>query len=520
MDGTQNLAPQDGTAGGSAIGQASGAAAPPDPAEEIARLSAENARLRAQAGPAADHRAAARWRAFFAALLITVGVLLAPVSVVAYWTKGYVNNTDQVVSSLAPLAKDPAVQAYLVDEIVTVVNDNVDIETITGDLFTGLQSLDLPQQAKDALALLEKPAVQGIQGLIRSAASSIVTSDAFAQLWAQAVRVSQTQIVAALEGDPTSALVISGSGELGIQLGPIISEVKNELVNRGFTLAQNIPDVNRTIVVAQSASLVQARTAYQLLNVLGFVLPLVSLGLIVIGILMARRRARTLIWAGLTLAASMALLAAGVAVGRIVFVNSISPAYLPSDTAQALYDAVVPIINATALSVGLVGVTVAVVAYLAGPFRGSTVVRRTTVNTSARLRLAAADAGVSTGRFGAFLYQYRRLAHVLIGLAAAAVAIFWRPLTPPVIIWTAVLALLAVLLVELLQRPPTESMGTDTAEIAPEPLGPTEPTASESEQREEVLASTRPLPPDGLGDRNQTAPTEPLPPLSSKSDTD
>ena len=517
MDGTQNLAPQ---ADGSPPGTARGAGAPPDPAEEIARLSAENARLRAQAGPAADHRAGARWRAFFAALLITVGVLLAPVSVVAYWTKGYVNNTDQVVSSLAPLAKDPAVQAYLVDEIVTVVNDNVDIESITSDLFTGLQSLDLPQGAKDALALLEKPAVQGIQGLIRSAASSIVTSDAFAQLWAQAVRVSQTQIVAALEGDPTSALVISGTGELGIQLGPIISEVKTELVNRGFTLAQNIPDVNRTIVVAQSDSLVQARTAYQLLNVLGFVLPLVSLGLIAIGILLARRRARALIWAGLTLAASMALLAAGVAVGRIVFVNSVAPAYLPSDTAQALYDAVVPIINATALSVGLVGVTVAVVAYLAGPFRGSTIVRRTTVNTSARLRLAAADAGVTTGRFGDFLYHYRRLAHVLIGLAAAAVAIFWRPLTPPVIIWTAVLALLAVLLVELLQRPPTESTGTVTAEIAPEPLGPTEPPTSESEQREEVLASTRPLPPDGLGDRNQTAPTEPLPPLSSKSDTD
>src|SRR5687768_9183300 len=117
-----------------------------DPADEIARLSAENARLRARVGPAAEHRAAYRWRAFFAALLITVGALLAPVSVIAYWTKGYINDTDRFASSLAPLAEDPAVQAYLVDEIVTVVNDNVDIAGITKDLFDGLATLNLPPQ--------------------------------------------------------------------------------------------------------------------------------------------------------------------------------------------------------------------------------------------------------------------------------------------------------------------------------------------------------------------------------------
>jgi len=467
-----------------------------DPADEIARLSAENARLRGQLGPAAEHRAAARWRAFFAALLITIGVILAPVSVVAYWTKGYINDTDRFVASLAPLADDPAVQAYLVDEIVTVVNDNIDIDGITSDLFDGLSNLDLPPAAKNALSLLEQPAIQGVQGLIQSAATNIVASDAFAQLWEQALRTSQTQVIAALEGDTTSALVISDTGEIGIQLGPIIEEVKNELVNRGFSLAQNIPEVDRTIVVAQSDSLVQARTGYQLLNVLGFVLPLVSLGLIVLGVLVAKRRSRTMIWAGLTLALSMAILAAGIAVGRILFVSAISPAYLPNDVARALYDAVVPFINTTALSVGLVGFTVAVVAYLAGPFRGGAIVRRSTIGVAARIRAAAANAGITTGGFGDFLYHYRRVAHVLIGLAAAAVAIFWRPLAVPVIIWTAVLALIAVLLVELLQRPPV-------------PPG-VPPVGGDREN------PTLPLPPGDPDDlRGQTGPTEPLEPIRS-----
>ena len=494
-----------------------------DPAEEIARLSAENAKLRREVDYGAEHRTAARWRAFAAALLIAIGVLLAPVSVVAYWTKGYINDTDRFVASLAPLAKDPAVQAYLVDEIVKVVNDNVDINGITKDLFAGLSNLDLPPQAKNALGLLEQPAVQGVQSLIKSSATTIVGSDAFAQLWEQAVRTSQTQVVAALNGDTSSALQISDTGELGIQLGPIIAEVKKELVARGFGLAQNIPDVNRTIVIAQSDSLVQARTGYQLLNVLGFVLPIVSLGLIALGVLVARRRARTLIWAGLTLAAAMALLAACIAVGRIFFVSSVSPAYLPTGVAEALYNAVVPFINTTALSVGLVGFTVAVVAYLAGPFHGSTLLRQGTVSLSTRLRLAAANAGVTTGRFGDFLYHYRRLAHVLIALAAAAVAIFWRPLAPAVIIWTAVLALVAVLLVELLQRPPGEPVvrrlpGDSAGPTDPSgpggPGGPAAPTAPAGDT--DPQNATLPLPGDPESLRGQTGPTEPLEPLPGR----
>lgn len=511
MDSTPDHSPTGAAGSGPA-----GLAADPSAADEIARLSAENARLRAEAGPAAEHRAGRRWRAFFAVLLIAVGALLAPVSVVAYWTKGEVTDTDRFVALLAPLAEDPAIQSYLVGEIVTVVNDNVDIDTITSDLFAGLEGLDLPPAAKNALGLLEQPAAQGVQQLIRTAATRIVESDAFADLWANALRVSHTQVVSALEGDSSSALAISDSGEVGIQLGPIIDQVKTELVNRGFSLAQNIPEVNRTIVIAQSDALVQARTGYQLLNLLGFVLPIVSIGLLVVGVFVANRRSRALIWAGLSLTASMALLSAAIALGRILFVNSVSPQSLPTGTAEAFYDAVIPFMNNTALAVGLVGFTVAVVGYLAGPFRGARALRRVTVDTTARLRVAAEDAGVTTGRFGEVLYRSRRLAHVLIGLGAAAVAIFWRPLPVSVIIWTAVLALVLVLLVELLQRPPAEPVGaarpntiTPATQAEPNPPG-TGPGRSE----------TRPLPATTPAAGRRDAPTEPLPPPPSRSDSD
>ncbi|TFB52479.1 hypothetical protein [Cryobacterium tagatosivorans] len=430
-----------------------------NPEEEIARLTAENARLRGQVESGAlsappRTRSRGRIRAFFAVLLIALGSLLAPVAVVAFWTKAEVTDTSRFVATLASLAEDAAFQAFLVDEIVDAIENQVDIQTVASDLFDGLSALDLPPRAEAALRLLEQPAVEGVRSLIRTAAERIVTSEAFAQVWEEALRVSPTQLVAALQGDESAALVISETGEVGIQLGPVLDAVKKQLVAQGFTLAERIPEVNRTIPLAQSDALVQARTAYQLFDILGFVLPWASILLLAAGVIVARRRARALIWAGLSLALAMALLRAGIVIGRILFLGAMSPAYLPKGAAESLYDAATPFITGSALSIGLVGVTVAVVGYLAGPFRGAAAVRRFTTDTAARVRASAEHSGVTTDRFGEWLHRASRYVLIAVALAAGAVALFVRPLTPAIILWTAVLALLAVLLLELLQRPP------------------------------------------------------------------
>lgn len=431
--------------------------------QEVARLSAEVARLRSQLDassdeappPAAARRSGrGRGRAFLAVVLILLGALLAPLAVVAAWTKAEVTNTDQFVATVSPLIDDPAFQSYLVDEITTAINDSVDIPTITSDLFDGIATLDLPPRAAEALQLLEQPAVQGAESLITSTTEQLIASDAFDQVWDQALRSSHSGLNAALSGDTSGAVVISDSGEVGIQLGPIIAAVKQQLTAQGLTLADRIPEVDRTIVVAQSDELGQARTAYQAIDVLGFVLPWISIGLLAAGVLVARRKARALIWAGIALALGMVFLALGVAIGRIAAVDALSPQYMPSSTAQAIYDTLVPLLYSTALAVGVAGVTTAVVAYLAGPFDGALAVRRLTVDTARRTRAAAESNGVTTGRFGEFLYRARRYIRIAIAVVGAAIVLLVRPLTPGVTLWTAFGALIAILLLELLQRPP------------------------------------------------------------------
>ncbi|MFO7691213.1 MAG: hypothetical protein R6W83_11790, partial [Cryobacterium sp.] len=377
-------------------------------------------------------------------------------------------DTDRFVQSVSPLIDDAAFQAYLVDEVVTAVDQQVDFDTIAADLFTGIAELELPPRAQAALTLLQQPAAEGMRSLVRSTTERVIASDAFAQVWDQTLRVSHTQITAALSGDESGALAISDTGELGIQLGPVIEGVKAQLVAQGFGLAENIPAVDRVIPIAQSDALVQAQAAYVLLDLLGFVLPWLSLLLITAGVLLARGKAKALIGAGLALAAVMALLGVALTIGRSLFVAEVSPEPLSRGAALALYNTIAPFINASALSVGLVGFTVAIVAYLAGPFRGARALRRVTVDTSARVRASAQESGADTGGFGLWLHRARRYLRIGVAVLAALIVLFVRPLTPAVIIWTAVLALVVILLIELLQRPAAEAEAVDALEPPPD----------------------------------------------------
>jgi hypothetical protein len=80
-----------------------------------------------------------RWRTILATLLIVRACVLAPLSVVAIWTRNQVTNTDRYVATVSPLASDPAIQNAIADQI-------------TAQVFTYLDVQGLTAQAAEALA--------------------------------------------------------------------------------------------------------------------------------------------------------------------------------------------------------------------------------------------------------------------------------------------------------------------------------------------------------------------------------
>ncbi|MEG8036630.1 hypothetical protein QP157_15350 [Sphingomonas sp. LR61] len=205
--------------------------------DELAALRAENERLRIRlAGQDSDdmtvHRRGWGW-AIPSAALIVVGALLAPVVVITTWAQREVTSTEAFVATFAPLARDRAVQTLVADRTVGAIEDQLDVAGLTGALFDGIRGLDLPPRAKTALSALEAPATAGIQDLVSGTVDRFVASDQFADLWEQLLRTGHTQMVASLSGDRRAAVAIGADGSIGIQLGPVVAEVKERLVDRG-----------------------------------------------------------------------------------------------------------------------------------------------------------------------------------------------------------------------------------------------------------------------------------------------
>ena len=70
-----------------------------------------------------------RWTwTFFSAVLIAVGALLAPVAILADSARVQLQSTDAFAATFAPLAHDPEVQTYLADQTTRVILKKVDVD--------------------------------------------------------------------------------------------------------------------------------------------------------------------------------------------------------------------------------------------------------------------------------------------------------------------------------------------------------------------------------------------------------
>lgn len=441
---------------------------PADVAARLAALEEENARLREQLGAGPDGDEApprrGRWRTVLSAVCIVLASVLVTVSIVGSWTRVQLVDESRFVETFAPLAEDPAVQAMVINGVATAIDEQIDFQGVTDDLFDGIQSLGLPPRAAAAIDLLRAPAAQGLENLVTAATTRLVESEAFASAWQTALQASHRVLVRTAAGGG-EVVTISGTGELGIELGPIIAQVKQRLTDQGIGIASMIPEIDRTIVVAQSDALATVGVVYNLSVVAGWWLPILTLALFLGGILLARRRGVAVLGSGIGLAVGAGVLAIALSSLR---------AFLPTMALQlgiapaaliAVYEQVVDAMLHTAIVLTVVGLIVAALAWVLGRSRPARAVRDAVGSINAGLRRAIADRGVDTGAFGRWMHAQR----VLVRCILIALLVLWLLLLRPLSVGDVILVLIVGLLVwwlcELVQRRPDET--TDAAEPAP-----------------------------------------------------
>ena len=430
---------------------------------ELERLRAEVARLRDTVGgePLSSSSAATsrhRWRWFAVGVLCVLVAILAITSVTSRFVRGEILDTDRYISTVAPLASDPAVQAEISNTITDEIFTRIDVEGLTAAALTTLtdavpatQNAPRVDRAVEGLA----PVLAGqARGFVQQTVSSFVASDEFESLWLQANRAAHTALVAVVTGDVgPSSVTVDDSGTVSISLGTVIENVKARLLDRGFTFAEKIPAVDKQFVLFRSPELVRAQRAVSALDTAADVLPWLTIALAFAAVAVAPRgrRMRAFSLAGLSLVLAMLVLAIALLIGRGLYLDAMPPDILAPDAATAIIDTVLDPLRLALRAVAVLGLVVAVGAYLLGGSSSAAAVRRgfaQGLDSVQRMRRTRPP-----NTFEESLFRARiALRSAIIGIAALLL-VFWSYPTGLVVLLIAVFGLLALLILELVIRP-------------------------------------------------------------------
>ncbi|MGW5350047.1 hypothetical protein ACWERV_05910 [Streptomyces sp. NPDC004031] len=383
------------------------------------------------------------WRTTLSALLITLAAVLAPLAAVAVWVADEMADTNRYVATVAPLARQPDVQAAVTDRVTDAAMAKIDLRS----LLSKAAPSDRPR-LEQALGGLRGPITSGIRDFVRQTVANFVASDAFAQIWEQLNRQAHAAFTGALTGSSDTPVRVQGDAVV-LDLEPVVAQVKQRLLDRGLGVASVIPQVRTDYTLVESEDVQRAQTGFRLLQVAGNWLPVVTVVLAAAGVLLAAHRRRALVAAALGVAAGLAVLGIALSVFRIVYLD-----HLPADTNQAaagaVYDQITRFLRMTVRMVIVLGVLVAVGAWLSGAGRWATRVRSAWETGIGAVRQAVGPS--TTGPVGPWVHRYRHALRWAVVAGAGLSVLLWSYPTGLVVFWIALVAVGVLAVVEFLDE--------------------------------------------------------------------
>ncbi|GHD86402.1 hypothetical protein [Streptomyces naganishii] len=388
------------------------------------------------------------FRSIGAALLILLAAALSLLSVVAVWANSIVQDTDRYVATVGPLASDPDVQKAVTNRVTDAVLAQIDVNALVKQLRDAASQKGVPPRAAQLLGNLSGPIENGLKQLVGNVVERAVSSSAFQTVWVNANRRTHTAMVKALTGQADSTVKLVNN-QVVIDLGPIVADVKTRLVDAGFAPAARIPAVHTQFVVFASKDIGKVKTLVRVLQILGGWLPLIALLVAAAGVYVAFNRRHALIGVALAVFVAMLILGIGLTVARDVYLNHLPPSASQA-AAGSVYDALVRFLRAGIRALAAVALFTAIGAFLAGPSRVAVLTRTGCRRSIGALRDVSASAGLRLGAVGRFVHRFKHWIGAAIVIIAAVVLFTWSYPTTAVVVWTAVITLVAFAIREFL----------------------------------------------------------------------
>jgi hypothetical protein len=351
------------------------------------------------------------------AALLALATVLMVVGIFSVWINRQALNTDNWVNTSTKLLQNEDVQGqlaiYLSDQLIA----NVDVEE------------ELQKALPPRLAPLAAPAAGALEQLAPQAAEKALENPKVQELWASANRAAHEVLLRVIDGGGPA--VSTSNGEVTLNLGTLLGQI-GEKLGVGGKVAEQLPPEAGQITVMKSSQLSTVQSVARLIRRLPIVLGLLVALLYGAAIYFAgprRREALRSVGICLFIAGALTLILRGFVGSEVV--DALAKAESVKPAAEAVWSIGTSLLVTVATSVIAFGILLFAAAWLVGPARLAT-----------RLRREAAP----------YVEEHRGGAYLVAGLVFLAL-IAWAPIhafsTPLGILLFAVLFALGT---ELIRR--------------------------------------------------------------------
>ncbi len=440
-------APLDRAAGATAEMPPSGGDTVPLPAAQAGDATAplpaaqEGAGGHADAAAGAERHRPPRWRGIVAIVLIVLAMLLAPLTLAVLWMNHDLLNTDNYVKTVAPLSSNPALQTAVATDLTNQLWSKVNVQQqLAGALPSWAQAFAAPLS-------------NTLKGYAYQATHAVVSSQQFSQIWAAANKQGHAKVKAALLGNEGGIVQTTG-GQISVDLAPLADRVKAALDSRGIHALDGVATTpgSTTFVLFKSERLARAQKTVNFFHKFSVALPLLLIAAWAGAIAVSVRRRRTVLQLGFTLALAMAVTLIAYNLGRGAYLNAISSPQLPRAAAAAVFDTLLVGLRAAARTAFVLGLVIWIGALLLGPAGWAVRLRGALAGGFQSAGARAEEKGLDLGPVGGWVAAHHRALQITGLVVAAVVLVFWG--TPGIagVLWTVVVLLIYLAVVEFVGR--------------------------------------------------------------------
>jgi hypothetical protein len=385
----------------------------------------------AAAAIASSSRPRARWRWWVAWPALVLGCLVLLVANVAVFARTFVFDTGTFADALAPEKPDEDVIAGVADTLSDKILASTDVQRRIQEL------------TPRGNPLVAAAVTDAAGNLIDSTVRTVMASETFRGLWRNTVVGAHELFLRLVEDNDREPVRLN--------LRPTVERVDKSLEERGIDIIDDATlDRVSEVVALRRSQVADLRETVDRVRRLVILLPILAVALIGAAVALAPDRRRMLARAGVGIVIAMVVTGLALRIARRAVTDRVE-IDVRRQGVESLWGRVFELLFQQTAALAALGLVIALGAWLAGP-------SRLAVGLRARVRSigagGAAEPAAEPSGLARLLGEHRTGIRLGIVAAAAAVLLLLPGTSALAIIVVAVLALAAIVAVEILASPP------------------------------------------------------------------